>query len=95
MGDSTTGRGSGDRRGAAPRKRSYAGPDAEPADDAEIARLEAIVQGGSAAEVRQAAHALVEHLRLRTWLHRKLVAATRLLDEQDRAGKRFGPMEGA
>lgn len=84
-------------RGAAPisqhpRKRSYAGPDAEPADDAEMARLEALVDAGNAREVRAAARLLLQHLRLRTWLHLRLVDAIRLADAQDRAEIRNAPM---
>ena len=84
-------------RGAAPisqhpRKRSYAGPDAEPADDAEMARLEAVIDAGNAREVRAAARQLLQHLRLRTWLHQRLVAAIRLADAQDRAEIRNAPM---
>ena len=75
-----------------PRKRSYAGPDAEPADDAEMARLEAVIDAGNAREVRAAARQLLQHLRLRTWLHQRLVAAIRLADAQDRAEIRNAPM---
>ena len=78
-----------------PRKRSYAGPDAEPADDAEMARLEAILDAGSAREVRAAGRLLLQHLRLRTWLHLQLVAAIRVADEQDRTQRRHAPMREA